>query len=279
MPLSVQPRLLPSLLGSSSLLALVWLGTAAVPLVGRYVLEDTETVAQYNKAYLWALRLQALVLPALARVFYPALVEYRSDHERFVGAYRLGTVAIASLEALAAYFLFFNAEVVLLDIFLGPNWEPAVELLRILAFVPLVDALGRLGGEVLKARHEDRVWLLVVLLNLACLVGFGIAFSRTAGAEGMAWANYLVLGNLVMACRIYAACGAQTWRLLGDLLFVWIVPLPLLGGVALWLPPGGVRFAASIVAAGAVLAVVVWRFGPLFSRFFSGEQVAAEEER
>jgi PST family polysaccharide transporter len=258
-PLTREPGLTAELLRRSWLLFLIALAANSTPFVGRFVVEafgDTATVGQFERAQTWAMRLQVLVLPAIMRVLYPALVEYREHPTRMVRAYRLGTASILALETLAAYFLFFNAETVLLRVVAGPNWAPAVPLLRILCFVPLLDPFSRLGGELLKARHEDRLWLTITTVNFVSLLGFGLVLAARRGASGMAWANYLLLGNLLMTWRMARICGREFWGLTRDLAAIYIAPLPLFLLVA-WLYPleGWPRFAASAVAA-AVAALV-----------------------
>ncbi len=273
-------RMMPGLLKRSSLLFVIALMANTLPFVGRYIVEmvdSTFMVGQYEKALLWALRAQILLSPALARVIYPALVTYRSNRSRFVGAFRLGTVAILSIEVLLAYFLFFNAEVVLLKILLGPNWEPAVHLLRILCFLPLIDPFTRLGGEMLKAYREDRIWLLIVLLNLASLVGFGWFLAQRMGPDGMAWAHYLMLGNLIMMWRVSRICGSEFWHLVRDLLITYLLPLPFFAAIAYFFPAAGWgRFAASLLAVALVGGMMLARFAGPFRAFFLGGQ--ADEE-
>ncbi len=272
----VRLALLPDLLARSRYLFFIALAAYSLPQLERFVLApfvSTALLGQYGKARLWALRLQALILPVVARTLYPALVEYRHDRERFLGAYRMGTVTILALEVLAAYVLFVNAEVLMLRILAGENWGPAVPLVRILCFLPLVDPFTRLGGELLKVKYDDRAWLAVVVLNSASLVGFGILLTQRLGAAGMAWANFLLLGNLVMAWRVWRICGPEFWRLARDLVFLYLVPLPLFLAVA-WTCPAASwpRLGASVLAAGAALGVYVWRFrGPFRELFARGE--------
>jgi PST family polysaccharide transporter len=279
MPLDREPGLTADLLRRSWLLFLIAFAANSTPFAGRFVVEafaDTATVGQFERAQTWAMRLQVLVLPAIMRVLYPALVEYRDHRERTLEAYRLGTASILALETLAAYFLFFNAETVMLHIVAGQNWAPAVPLLRILCFVPLVDPFSRLGGELLKARHEDKLWLTITGLNLACLLGFGIALASRSGPAGMAWANYLLLGNLLMTWRMWQICGAAFWRLVGNLALIYLAPLPLFLVIAWYFPAEGwPRLAASLVAvliAALVPFKLLWR--PL-RRFFAAPAEAA----
>jgi O-antigen/teichoic acid export membrane protein len=257
--------LLPGLLARSNYLFLIALAALPVPYVARFILGSfagAATVAQYGKARDWGFKLQALVLPAVARVLYPALVEYKTgDRRRFLAAYRLGTVTILALETLAAYFLFWNARIVLLQILIGHNWGPAVPLLRILCFVPLTDPFSRLGGEVLKVEGEDRAWFVAVATNFVSLLLFGILFTRAWGATGLAWAQYLLLGNWLLAWRVYLISPEEFWRLSRDLLFLYMVPLPLFL-LAGWLCPADswALFAASLVAAGVAAVVYAARF-------------------
>jgi O-antigen/teichoic acid export membrane protein len=271
-PLAREPGRALELVRRSVLLFAIALLALPVPYVARFVLGafgGAYIVGQYGKARDWGFRLQELVLPALARVLYPALVEYRGDRPRYLGAYRFGTVSILALETLAAYFLFFNAEVVLLKILAGANWRPAVPLLQILCFVPLTDPYSRLGGELLKVEGQDRAWLAIVGLNLASLVAFGALLTHTLGAAGMAWANYLLLGNLLMAWRVYRVCGPVFWHLTADLALVYLLPLPLFAAAA-WVFPAGTweRLGASVAVAAVAGLLLLFRFlGPLKSLF------------
>ncbi|HEX5759001.1 MAG TPA: oligosaccharide flippase family protein [Thermoanaerobaculia bacterium] len=281
MPLAREPGRALALVRRSVLLFAIALLALPVPYVARFVLGafggGAYVVGQYGKARDWGFRLQELVLPAVARVLYPALVEYRGDRPRYLGAYRYGTVSILALETLAAYFLFFNAELVLLRILIGENWRPAVPLLRILCFVPLTDPYSRLGGELLKVEGEDRAWLAVVALNLVSLVAFGALLTSALGARGMAWANYLLLGNLLMAWRVRRACGPIFWRLTGDLLLVYLLPLPLFLAAAWAFPDGSwARLGASAAAAAIAGVVLAARFAGPLRRLFRGPAAAAE---
>jgi lipopolysaccharide exporter len=257
--------LLPGLLARSNYLFLIALAALPAPYVARFILgayAKAAMVGQYGKARDWGFKLQALVLPAVARVLYPALVEYKTgDRRRFLAAYRLGTVTILALETLAAYFLFWNAKVVLLQILIGHNWGPAVPLLRILCFAPLTDPFSRLGGEVLKVEGEDRAWFAAVAANFVSLLLFGILFTRAWGAPGLAWAQYLLLGNWLLAWRVYLISPEEFWRLVKDLLFLYLVPLPLFL-LAAWTCPRDSwgLFAASLGAAGVAAGVYAARF-------------------
>jgi len=272
-PLAFDAAPLADLLARSRYLFAIALCAFTLPHVERYVLGPfvaTAMVGQYNKARQWGLRLQTIVMPAVARVLYPALVAYEGDRERTYGAYRIGTLSILALEVLSAYFLFLNAEVVLVWILLGEAWGPAVPLARILCWLPLADPFSRLGGEVLKVRHEDRVWLVIVLLNSASLIGFGIWLAGSYGATGMAWTNFLLLGNAVMTWRMARVYGRKFWSLAADLAYLYLVPAPFYLTVAYLYPAEGwPRFAASAVAGLAAAGLYLLRFWQPFRDFFA----------
>ena len=272
MPIELRLGPIPGLLRQSGLLFVIALLANSTPFVGRYIVEavdSTYMVGQFEKAFLWALRAQVLMVPALVRAIYPALVKYISDRVRFVGAFRLATVAILSGEVLVAYFLFFNAEIVLLKILLGENWQESVHLLKILCFLPLVDPFSRLGGEMLKANREDRIWLVIVVVNIVSLIGFGWFLAQRFGADGMAWAHYLMLGHLIMAWRVYRICGRQFWSMVGELLFVYLIPLPFFLAINFLLPAASwSRFVVSIAAVIVIAALLAARFRRPFQEFF-----------
>lgn len=268
MPIEVDLRLIPSLLRQSASLFLVWVTLQLVTYIDLFIVEgfeDTGTVGQYARAYMLAFLVRQIVFP---RALLPALVEYREDPPRFHAAFRVTTVFLLSCEVIAGYFLFFNAEKVI-EIVLGDQWGPAVGILKILCFVPFLDVFSELGGEVLKVRHEDRLWLLIMVINLASLLGFGIWFTGRWGAEGMAAANFLLLGNLLMAWRMNRVFAGAFLPLLADMALIYLLPLPLFFG-AVALPVGSWwRFAASLLAAATALALLAWRFWRPFRAFLA----------
>lgn len=267
-PLAADLRQIPALLRQSRLLFLIWIVLQVVTYVDIFIIQvhaDTATVGQYARAYMIAFLVPLIVAP---RALLPALVSYRDDPPRFLAAFRAGTVFLMFFQVTAGYFLFFNAERVV-AILLGENWGPAVPLLRVLCFVPFLDVFTDLGGEVLKVRNEDRLWLAIMVLNLVSLVTFGILFTREWGALGMAWANFLLLGNLVMAWRMSVIFAAGFRRLLADLASIYLVPLPFyLAAAAVFGAGTWGRFAASWLAAALAGAVLATRFRRPFRDFF-----------
>ncbi len=202
------------------------------------------------------------------RAFFPTLMEYLPDRPKFVEFIRLSTVQLLGCQVVASYFLFFNAERVV-GIILGRNWPAAAPILRAIAFIPFFDQFTMLGGEMLKAEHRDRRWLAIELLNLASLVGFGIYLTWRFGAVGMGAANYLLLGNLVMAWEVARVFGPRFRTLLGDFALLYLVPLPLFA-LAAWLfaPGSWPRFFASLLAAALAAGALVGRYWHPFRTFF-----------
>ena len=227
-----------------------------------------DTVGNYAFAYENAFRVQEVVFPAIGRALYPALVAFRDDARRLFDAYSLSTLLIQALEVPVAYFLFLNAEVVLL-ILGGAQWVEAPTYLRILCFAPLVEPFSRLGGEILKVQHRDGLWILCNVLTLATYVVGGFVLTGVLGPTGMAWINLLPLGGVVMIWALYRVSPGGFRALVRKLVFVYLVPVPLFAaaylaaGDHLWW-----RFAASLAALGLSLAVFGKRFGKDFVAFF-----------
>lgn len=122
---------------------------------------------------------------------------------------------------------------------------------------------------MLKAYREDRIWLMIVVINIVSLIGFGWFLSHRLGTEGMAWAHYLMLGHLLMAWRVYRICGPAFWRLAGELLLVYLLPLPFFLTISYLLPPATWgRFAASLLAVLVIGLVLVARLRRPFQEFF-----------
>ncbi len=228
---------------------------------------DSDVIGHYFFAYTVALLVTVTLVPAITRTLYPALIAYRSEPAKQAEAYRLATLLILAIEAPVAAFLLVNPETSIL-ILGGKEWTLAPAYLRVLALAPLMDPFSRLGGELLKAFHKDFHWIASVALTLVSFVGFGFLLTGLWGPVGMAWANFLPLGALVMAWAIYRVAPGPFRQLLGDIALLYAVPvLPFaaawwLGGDQLWF-----RFGLSLVALAAVFGIYVMRFGADFRRF------------
>ena len=168
----------------------------------------------------------------------------------------------------AALFLFLNADLAL-RILGGSQWEGAPTFLRILCFAPLADPFSRLGGELLKARHRDGLWIVSSLVTLATFFIGGVLLTRALGPVGMAWINLLPLGGIVMAWGIYKMEPAEFRGLLANVAFVYLVPVPFFA--AAWFLSGDqviVRLFLSLSCVALSLAIFIRRFGKDFKAFF-----------
>jgi O-antigen/teichoic acid export membrane protein len=268
-PLKVEPELVPDLVRRSFLLFLIWISLQLVTYLDIYIIEwfrDTDTVGLYARAYGTVFLVAMIAYP---RALFPTLVEYLPNRARFVEFFRLSTIQLLGCQVVASYFLFFNPEKTV-RILLGEGWEGAAPILRVLAFIPFFDQFTILGGEMLKAERRDRSWLVIELLNLASLVGFGIFLAQRYGAAGMGAANYLLIGNLVMAWEVARVFGPRFRGLLADLAQLYLIPLPFFA-LAAWLAPvaSWSRFAASVAAAGLAAGLLAARYWKPFRTFFS----------
>jgi PST family polysaccharide transporter len=273
-PLRIDLSLAPDLVRRSWLLFWIWISLQLVTYIDIYIVQwfhTTTEVGLYSNAYKIAFLVATIVYP---RALFPTLVELGDDPPRFHEYFRLSTVQLLGCQVLASYFLFFNAEKVVW-VLLGKGWTGAVPVLRVVSFIPFFDQFTVLGGELLKARHRDRRWLAIMALNLVSLVGFGIAFTRRWGPPGMAAANYLLLGNLVMAWEVWRELGPRFRALLLDLGTLYLVPLPFFA-LAAWLAPAASweRFAASALAAALAGGALLARYQRPFRTFFSGRFAA-----
>jgi O-antigen/teichoic acid export membrane protein len=268
-PLKVELDLVPDLVRRSFFLFLIWLTLQLVTYIDVFIVDwyrGTTTVGLYSRSYWLVFLVATIVYP---RALFPTLVEYLNDRRRFVEFFRLSTIQLLGCQIVASYFLFFNAERVV-RIVLGEKWLAAAPILRVLAFIPFFDQFTILGGEMLKAEHRDRSWLVIEILNLVSLVIFGILFTLRFGAAGMGAANYLLVGNLLMAWEVARVFGSRFRTLLGDLALLYLIPLPFFA-LAAWLFPAGswARFLVSLAAAVLAAAGLAGRYWRPFRSFFA----------
>lgn len=269
--LRMQWQLVPDLLRRSSWLFLIGLVFQLVTYLDIFILggyADSTAVGLYSQAWMLAFLVASIAFP---RALFPSLVAYRDDPDREFTAFRLGALQLLGLQILASYFLFWNAERVVLVF--GEAWRDAAPILRLLAFVPFLNYFALMVGELLKARHLDRAWLGTMLLNLGALVGFGVWLSARHGATGMAAANYLLVGDLAMAWYVYRVFGRRAWTLVSDVGTIFLLPLPLFA-LAVWAAPpeSWLRFHLSLAAAILGLGALAWRYADTFRAFYAGRR-------
>jgi PST family polysaccharide transporter len=250
-------------------LATIWFLAVFVQYVDPIILGlrfSQEVIGEYTFAYKLAFLVPLVVVPAMTRTLYPALVAFKEEPEKLMEAYRLGTLFVIGLMTPAAGFLFTNPEVPQI---ISSEYVIADSLLVLLCLTPLIDPFSRLGGEVLKTFHHDGLWIFSVALTLASFIGFGLLFTSRYGPIGMAWANFLQIGMLPMAWGIYRLAPGPFKRLVRDLAILYAVPVIPFVALKLALPDAlWLRIGLSIVASLAVVAVYYRLFGRSFLEFF-----------
>ncbi len=252
-------------------LATIWFLTILVRHIDPLILGwrfDGEVVGNYVFAYENGFRVSEIVFPAVVRSLYPALVAFREQAARLFDAYSLTTLFMQAVEVPMAYFLFLNAELTLL-ILGGSQWVEAPTYLRILCFAPLVDPFSRLGGEILKVKHRDGLWILCTLVSFLTFAIGGFFWTRALGPVGMAWINLLPLGAVPMAWALHQIDPAGFRALVRKLLYVYSVPIPFFAAAYLLAADRPMlRFALSLVSVALSLAVVYRKYGGDFINFF-----------
>lgn len=274
-PLTFLPRAMGKLLSGSVRLAIVWLLILLVRYVDRLILGarfPLDTVSTYSFAYFAAFLVPYVMLQPVGRAAYPAFIALAHDRAKQFDAYRFSTLFLLAIEVPAALFLFFNADAAI-RLLGGDQWVGAPHYLRILAFAPLIDPFSRFGGELLATRGRDGTWIGATSLTLISFVFFGVLFTGSPlAAAGMAWANFLPLGGLLMTWAVSRLAPKGAFRgLVAGLVQLYLIPLPFfLAAFAIAGPNIWLRFALSLVSGLVTVAIYWWRFGGQFVGFFKG---------
>jgi O-antigen/teichoic acid export membrane protein len=277
-PLLHQPGRTLELLRGSLPLAAIWLLLILTRWLDPLVLGlrfPLEIVGNFSFALEWAtLALAQILVPALGRALYPALVACADDGEALFRVFGTTTVAVMALEVPLAFFLALNAEWVVLLVG-GGQWTLAPSFLALLALAPLVDPFGLFGGELLKARHLDRMWILSGGVTVLAFAAGGYLLTGWLGPLGMALVHFLPLGAIPMAWGLWRVAPAPFVRLARDLAFVYLAALPGFALVHFFADAGSPwRVFWSLAAALLALGLSAWRFGGELRRFFRADAVA-----
>ncbi len=162
-------------------------------LIGRFL--GADALGFYDRAYLMMRMPMKTLSGGLNFALYPALSAVQSDRDKLGRAY-LKTVSILSAVVFPMMTGLALVVVPFVDLLFGSQWGPVAPVLRILAFVGLVQSVGSIANEVWKARGRSGVLLRWSLIRA---VGFIFAFSvgvQIGSLEAMAMA-YLI-ANLVL---------------------------------------------------------------------------------
>ncbi|MDZ7695445.1 MAG: oligosaccharide flippase family protein [Deltaproteobacteria bacterium] len=193
------------LIKKSAFLFLVWAFTITWEYVDNGIIGailSEKEVGFYFMAYFVAFMVPSqIIYPSIYRVVYPAMVQLKGNKELLVKAHLYSTIALMCLEVPLCAFLFFNADIVI-NLLFGEKWISIIPLVTILSLSPIIDPISKMGIELLKVLHHDKIILLSSGLSLLVLVGLGIAFTQLFGTIGMAYSKLFVLGSIPSIVKV-----------------------------------------------------------------------------
>jgi O-antigen/teichoic acid export membrane protein len=202
----------------------------------------------YSKAY------QLLLLPIwqintpIGAVVMPALSRLQNEAAEFRRFYLKAVLGMVALGMPVVAFMFSCADEFIL-LFLGPGWEQAAHLFRLLAPAAFMDTFNLAGGLVLHALgHTGRQLRLTVVSTLLILAAFGIGVRW--GAEGVAIAFSAVIVLLRFPAIAYSYIDSPV-RLRDLLECIWRpAAISVCAGAALYFFPHRVN--------GSLLELTMW---------------------
>lgn len=162
-------------------------------LIGRFF--GADALGYYSRAYL----MMRMPIQTLSRglnfALYPAFSSIKEDTEKLGRAY-VKTVSIMSVIVFPMMTGLALVVVPFVDLLFGPQWGPVAPVLRILAFVGLMQSVASSANEMWKARGRSGVLLRWSIIRAG---GFIIAFAigiNIGTLEAMAWA--FLIANIVL---------------------------------------------------------------------------------
>jgi lipopolysaccharide exporter len=182
-----------------------WIRNADNFLVGRFA--GAGALGLYSRAYTLMLLPLAQVTWVSGRVMFPALSRIRDDHKRVKRAYLDATSLIGFVTFPLMTTLFVAAESFILTL-LGPQWEGAVPIFRVLALAGLLQSVTATAGWLYQSQRRTDLMFRWGLANGAVTI-LAFAIGIHWGALGVATA-YL-LKTLVFAPLAFVIPG----RLIG----------------------------------------------------------------
>lgn len=206
---------------------------------------------------LYAMAIQLMLYPlqqvssVIVRVLFPTLVQIKDDLPRLRSAYlkAVGTIALVTFPIMGG--LFALADDFVLVVF-GPAWAPMAPVLKVLAWVGMMQSVGTTVGVIYLAAGRTDIALRVTLVALPIVIA-GMAAGLHWGILGVA------IGYAAASCSLFYYTAVTAFRLIAlklaplhaaiarpglgtaMMLSVMLAVLPLL---APW--PPGVRLGAGI---------------------------------
>lgn len=175
-----------------------WARKADDLLVGRAL--GADQLGFYGHAYrLMMIPLQLLTY-VTQPVLHPVLVSVKEDVQRMRRAYLELTEFLGLLSFPLAALLTVLAEPLVLVVW-GPQWEPTVEVFRVLALLAALQPVVSTAGSIFMVRDRTRLMFLVTTVNmlaLVCAFVIGLAGGIVGVALGFGIAYLLVVAPLTL---------------------------------------------------------------------------------
>lgn len=229
-------------------------------LMGRYM--SLTQLGYYEKSYrLMMLPLQNITF-VISPVMHPVFAEMQHDKRQIAFQYMKVIRLLAFIGLPLSAVLCFTAQELILLIF-GPQWEPSVDVLRILALSVGIQIVMSTSGSIFQAADATRMLFLCGLfsatLNVAAIATGIFAFGTT---EAVAWCicasflvNFIQCYHALFRLTLRVAWG-PFWRgFLSPLLLTLLVSVPL-AALQFGLP-AHTPLILSLAAKGAA-ALLVW---------------------
>lgn len=179
-------------------------------LIGRYL--GVAALGYYALAYNLILFPLTTCGAVILRVMFPVLASLQSDRPRLQAAYlravrMLGTFTLPLVAGLAA-----TAPILVLAAY-GPQWGPAVPLIRILSVIGMVEAVNT-SGILLYAVGRPGVLLRWAMVSVVTMT-ITFSISLRWGVQGVAWSYVVISPILFIMPHIFAnhAIGLPSRRL------------------------------------------------------------------
>jgi lipopolysaccharide exporter len=177
-------------------------------LIGRLL--GAEALGYYAVAYQMMMRPMLLLNPVVTRVVFPVFARMGGDARRIREGY-LEVIRLIAFAMMPLYLCLFAATAPLLRVFLGPGWEPAEPLFRVLVFLGLLYSLGNPVGSLMLALGKARLTFWFNVLAFV-LYAAAIVIGSRHGLLGVAWAQLGVLVFILLPADFWLRWHAVRMR-------------------------------------------------------------------
>jgi O-antigen/teichoic acid export membrane protein len=198
-------------------------------IVGRFV--GASALGAYAVAYNVMLAPFSKIAGPLQRVLWPAFSRIQDDPARILSGWLRVTrvvamVAVPSLMGIVAVAPDF------VPVVLGDQWESAVTLIQVLAWVGLLQALQSLNIDILQARDRtSTIFGYSVFFTVAHVVAFSVGVQWGVVGVAVAYAISSTLVEPVLTVLTARAIGASPWTFVRNLAGIFQAGLVMLAAV------------------------------------------------